>query len=162
MVPAFERRLPDQQQQMEMEGEGEVTLPAVCEGVRAGSVTPFHIRHFPAGHNPTDYERCAPYPMIAIYSPRSDYSQHPSPFSCRCRCRRWMAVSAGGDRDIADNLGTYQVHYAEYYEPYVIMAAVRLTGNLGSTHIFQTSMYVCMYVCRPALCRWTSASAGTA
>jgi hypothetical protein len=57
-----------------------------------------------------------------------------------------MAVSAGGDRNAnaADSLGSYQVEYAEYYEPYVIMAAVRLTGNLGSSHIFQTSMYVCM------------------
>ena len=40
---------------------------------------------------------------------------------------RWFAVSAGGDRDAADDLGTltYQVKYSEYYEPYVIMAAVR-------------------------------------
>ena len=55
-------------------------------------------------------------------------------------------MSAGGDRNAnaADSLGSYQVEYAEYYEPYVIMAAVRLTGNLGSSHIFQTSMYVCM------------------
>ena len=75
MVPAFERRLSHHQQmqretemqtemETEMEGEGGVTLQVVCEGVRAGSVTPFHISHFPVGHNPTDYERCVPYPTL--------------------------------------------------------------------------------------------------
>ena len=69
VVPAFERRLVDQQQQAEAEavdgnGEGTVTLAAVCDGFRAGSVTPFHVSHFPAGHSPTDYDRCLPYEPI--------------------------------------------------------------------------------------------------
>ena len=59
-----------------------------------------------------------------------------------------MAVSASGDRDAADadGLGTYQVHYAEYYEPYVIMAAVRLRYSETAVAEEQEcpSMYVCM------------------
>ena len=40
-------------------------------------------------------------------------------------CRRWFEVSVGHRQDDADDMGTYQVRYSEYYEPYVIMAAVR-------------------------------------
>ena len=68
MVPAFERRLVDQHHQEQqgeaVDGEGTVTLAAVCDGFRAGSVTPFHVSHFPAGHSPTDYDRCLPYEPI--------------------------------------------------------------------------------------------------
>lgn len=37
---------------------------------------------------------------------------------------------SAGDRDEVDGLGTYQVKYSEYYEPYVIMAAVGTPSEL--------------------------------
>jgi len=52
VVPAFERQVAEQHHESE-----KVTLETVCGGIQDGSVTPFHVSHFPAGHNPTDYER---------------------------------------------------------------------------------------------------------
>ena len=51
VVPAFERDANDNG------CPREATLSDVCDGYSAGAVTPFHVKHFPAGHNPTDYER---------------------------------------------------------------------------------------------------------
>ena len=55
VVPAFEKRLPEQQQEAVLTPP--VSLEELSAGFQAGSVTPFHVSHFPAGHNPTDYQR---------------------------------------------------------------------------------------------------------
>ena len=50
VVPAFER----------MAGEGgdaAMSLQSVCAALDQGSLTAFHVQHFPAGHSPTNYPR---------------------------------------------------------------------------------------------------------
>lgn len=143
VVPAFEKRLPEQQQEAVLTPP--VSLEELSAGFQAGSVTPFHVSHFPAGHNPTDYQRfvcSAPSNSEPCRSFMIEYNCS----NCWCVCRRWFEVSVGHRQDDADGMGTYQVRYSEYYEPYVIMAEVRSFIEIVCMDGNPFIVYVCMFV----------------
>jgi hypothetical protein len=50
VVPAFER-------DADFEMDSENLIESLVEGWDCGAITPFHVAHFPAGHQPTDFDR---------------------------------------------------------------------------------------------------------
>jgi glycosyltransferase-like protein LARGE len=73
VVPAFERVVPTDHADADALG---LSLEAVCAGLEHGSVTAFHVKHFPAGHSPTNYAKwreLSAQPSLQYEVPYGDY-----------------------------------------------------------------------------------------
>lgn len=88
VVPAFEPR-----------AEPPSCAAELLEAVKEGLAEPFHCRHFPQGHGPTDFPRWL-----------AGGADAPAP-----------TCGEGALSSDLDGLDAYRVEYAEFFEPYVVV-----------------------------------------